>query len=170
MRNGGKKEKMKGTEKNNEGGSTMTLVKFNPNTDLFRLQRSMNRAFDKFFGDSEWENGSTQCDWMPAVDISETENEIVIKADVPGMNKEDIKVVVHDNTLTLKGERKYETKEEKTNYYRMERTCGSFYRSFSLPSMVDAGKIKANYVNGVLEIALPKVEEAKPKEIAINVS
>ena len=147
----------------------MTLVRFNPNTDLFRLQRSMNRALDNFFGDRDYENNTTQCDWMPAVDISENANEIRIKADIPGMTKEDIKVVVHENTLTLKGERRSETKEEKTNYYRVERTCGSFYRSFSLPSMVDAGKIKANYVNGVLEIGLPKVEEAKPKEIAIDV-
>jgi len=148
----------------------MTLVKFNPNADLFRLQRSMNRVFDGFFGDRDYDDGGTQCDWMPAVDISESENEILIKADVPGMSKDDIKVIVHDNTLTLKGERRSETKEEKTNYYRVERTCGSFYRSFSLPSMVNSGKIKANYVNGVLEISLPKVEEAKPKEIAINVN
>jgi HSP20 family protein len=148
----------------------MTLVKFNPNTDLFRLQRSMNRVFDGFFGDRDYDNRATQCDWMPAVDITETENEITIKADVPGMTREDVKVIVHENVLTLKGERKSETKEEKTNYYRVERTCGSFYRSFSLPSMVNSGKIKANYVNGVLEISLPKVEEAKPKEIAINVN
>lgn len=147
----------------------MTLVKFNPNTDLYRWQRSMNRMLDGFFGDREYDNGCTQCDWMPAVDISETENEISIKADIPGMTRDDIKVVVHENTLTLKGERKSEKTEEKAKHYRAERIYGSFYRSFSLPSMVDAGKIKANYVNGVLEIALPKVEEAKPKEIAINV-
>ena len=147
----------------------MTLVKFNPNTDMFRLQRSLDRVFNGFFKDREYDHDCTECDWMPAVDISETENEILIKADIPGMTKEDIKVVVHENTLTLKGERRSEKTEEKTDYYRTERVYGSFYRSFSLPSMVDAGKIKANYVNGVLEIALPKVEEAKPKEIAIDV-
>ncbi len=147
----------------------MTLIKFNPNTDMFRLQRSMGRLFDGFSGDREFDNCGTQCDWMPAVDISETENEISIRADIPGMSKDDIKVIVHENVLTLKGERRSEKTEKKTNFYRSERVYGSFYRSFSLPSMVDAGKIKANYVNGVLEVSLPKVEEAKPKEIAIDV-
>ena len=147
----------------------MTLVKFNPNTDMCRLQRSMGRLFDGFLGDRDFDNGGTQCDWMPAVDISETENDISIRADIPGMSKDDIKVIVHENVLTLKGERRSEKTEEKTNYYRSERVYGSFYRSFSLPSMVNAGKIKANYVNGVLEVSLPKVEEAKPKEIAIDV-
>ena len=147
----------------------MTLVKFNPTTDMFRLQRSMDRVLNGFYKNREYDHDCTECDWMPAVDISETENEISIKADIPGMTRDDIKVVVHENTLTLKGERRFAKTEEKTNYYRNERVSGSFYRSFSLPSMVDAAQIKANYVNGVLEIALPKVEEAKPKEIAIDV-
>jgi len=146
----------------------MTLVRFQPDTDLFRLQRSMNRMFDSCFAPRQQAEDSS-CEWMPAVDIHETSDSIVLRADLPGMNKDDVKVVVHDSTLTLKGERKSEKKEEKANYYRMERTCGSFYRSFSLPSMVDAGKIKAGYTNGVLEVVLPKVEEAKPKEIAIDV-
>jgi len=146
----------------------MTLVRFQPDTDLFRLQRSMNHMFDSFFAPRAQEEDS-YCDWMPAVDIHETADSIVLRADVPGMSKDDIKVVVHENTLTLKGERKSEKKEEKASYYRMERACGSFYRSFSLPSMVDAAKIKAAYTNGVLEIVLPKMEEAKPKEIAIDV-
>ena len=146
----------------------MTLVKFRPNTDAYRLQRSMNRLMDSMFGNTYCDEDA-QCEWAPAVDISETQDNISIKADIPGMKKDDIRVVVHENTLTLKGERQSEKKEEKTNYYRTERTYGSFYRSFTLPSMVDAAKIKANYTNGVLEIVLPKVEEAKPKEIAIDV-
>jgi len=147
----------------------MTLVRFQPDTDLFRLQRSMNQMFDGRFAPHAQEEDSC-CDWMPAVDIHETTDNIVLRADLPGMNKDDVKVVVHDNMLTLKGERKSEKKEERASYYRMERVCGSFYRSFSLPSMVDASKIKAGYTNGVLEIVLPKVEEAKPKEIAIDVN
>lgn len=147
----------------------MTLVRFQPSTDYFRLQHSMNRLFNSVLGDRSYEEDSP-CDWAPAVDISETNDQISIKADIPGMNKDEIKIVVHENTLTLKGERHSEKKEEKTNYYRMERTCGSFYRSFTLPSMVNSSKIKANYVNGVLEVSLPKVEEAKPKEIEIGVN
>ncbi len=147
----------------------MTLVRFKPDNDLWRMQRSMNRMFDQFVRGRDEENGDDYCDWLPAVDISETEDNILIKADLPGMTKEDIKVVVHDNTLTLKGERKSTQTEDKVNYYRTERISGSFYRSFKLPSMVEASKIKANYTNGVLEIALPKVEEAKPKEISIDV-
>jgi HSP20 family protein len=147
----------------------MTLVRFKPNTDVYRLQHSMNRLFDSFFGDHAY-NDDEQCEWAPAVDVAENKDQITIKADIPGMDKKDIKVVVHENTLTLKGERKSEKTEEGTNYYRVERTNGSFYRSFSLPSKVDAGKIKANYQNGVLEIVLPKVEEAKPKEIDVSVN
>jgi len=146
----------------------MTLVRFQPNTDFLRLQHSMNRLFNSVLGDRSYEE-DPHCDWAPAVDISETDDQILIKADLPGMNKDEIKVVVHENALILKGERHSEKKEEKTNYYRMERTCGSFYRSFTLPSMVNSTKIKANYVNGVLEVSLPKVEEAKPKEIEIGV-
>ncbi len=146
----------------------MTLVKFNPNTDLFRLEKSMNHLFDNVFGGYHTCDDEN-CNWMPAVDINETENEIAITADIPGMDKEDIKVVVHENTLTLKGERTSEKKEYNTKYYRLERLTGAFYRSFKLPAVVDADKIKANYVNGVLKIVLPKVEAAKPKEIAIGV-
>jgi len=146
----------------------MTLVKFQPASDLFRMPRSMNRLFDTFFGSEGW-NEVPCCEWAPAVDISETSDEITIKADIPGMAKDDISVVVQDNTLTLKGERRSEKKEEKADHYRVERTGGSFYRSFSLPAMVNASKIKANYTNGVLEIVLPKIEEAKPKEIEIDV-
>ena len=147
----------------------MTLVKFNPCRDSFRMQRSMNHLFDSMFSQHE-ETHTKSWDWMPAVDISETQDSISIMADLPGMKKEDIKVVVHDNTLTLKGERAAEKRDEKENCYRMERTFGSFYRSFSLPAMVDSSKIKANYTSGVLEIALPKVEDAKPKEIDIDIN
>ena len=147
----------------------MTLVKFKPNTDLHRLENSMNHLFSNVFGGYHACDGE-DCNWTPAVDINETESEIAITADIPGMKKEDIKVVVHENTLTLKGERTSEKKDENTKYYRFERQTGSFYRSFKLPAVVNSEKIKANYVNGVLEIVLPKVEEAKPKEIAIGVN
>jgi len=136
---------------------------------MYRMQHSMNRLLDGFFANRSYDCDG-QCEWTPAVDISENKDQITIKADVPGMDKNDIKVVVHEDTLTLKGERKSEKTEEGANYYRMERTNGSFYRSFSLPSKVDAGKIKANYQSGVLEIVLPKVEEAKPKEIDVSVN
>ncbi len=146
----------------------MAMVKWTPSTDLSRLQRSMNRLFDSFFGE-EGSGETSSLTWAPTVDVAETDGEIKLVADIPGMEQKDINVSVKDNTLILKGERKEEKKDEKANYYRNERTYGSFSRSFSLPSMVDVDKVKADYENGVLTITMPKVEEAKPKEIAIEV-
>jgi HSP20 family protein len=147
----------------------MALVKWTPNADLSRLQHSMNRLFDSFFG-GEGQDGSALLSWAPTVDIAETDDEIRLVADIPGMEQKDINLAVKDNTLILKGERQEENKDEKTNYYRNERIFGSFYRSFSLPSMVDVDKVKAKYKDGVLTITMPKVEEARPKEISIDVT
>ena len=108
--------------------------------------------------------------WAPAVDIHETEDSYVVKADLPGMNKDDIKVDLRDNTLTISGEKKFEEKASKDNYIRMERAYGTFVRSFTLPPNVDAQKIQAKFKDGVLELTLPKKEDAKPKQISINVS
>ncbi|HEX3037252.1 MAG TPA: Hsp20/alpha crystallin family protein, partial [Thermodesulfobacteriota bacterium] len=106
--------------------------------------------------------------WVPAADIYETESGYVVKADFPGVKKENIQIDVHDGTLTLKAEKKFEEKESKDNYLRVERAYGSFVRSFRLPKNVDAEKIEAEYKDGVLEVTLPKKEEAKPKKIQVN--
>jgi HSP20 family protein len=127
------------------------------------------RFFEPFFGrfnflDDAIQGGS----WAPAVDVAEEQDKIVVKVEVPGMNENDLKVHFEDGLLTVSGERQFERKDDR-NYHRIERTYGSFVRSFSLPRSVDANKIAASYVNGVLEIEIPKLEEAKPKQIQINV-
>jgi len=113
--------------------------------------------------------GREECRWVPAVDISEDEDNLYVEVEVPGMKKEDIKVSLEHNVLSLKGEKKQDKEIKEENYHRWERCYGSFSRAFELPIPVEAGKIKANYRNGVLHVQLPKAEEVKPKEIPIEV-
>lgn len=134
--------------------------------DLTRMQEEMNRFFDDFFG--EQRRGLAEGAWLPAVDVSETDSELMVRAELPGMSHEDIEINVQDNILTLKGEKKQEKKEEKENFHRLERSYGSFSRSFSLPAGVKPDDIKATFKDGVLQVTLPKAEEAKPKKIAIT--
>ncbi len=108
-------------------------------------------------------------EWIPSVDIAETKDEVIVKAEVPGMTREDISISLSDNVLTLRGEKKKEKEEKGKTFYRMERSCGSFVRSFTLPTAVLANKVKAVYKDGVLEITLPKSEQVKSKEIPILV-
>jgi HSP20 family protein len=108
--------------------------------------------------------------WAPPVDIYETEDAIVLKAELPGIDAKDVEVRVEDNTLYLKGERKYEKEVKEQNYHRVERSYGSFARSFSLPNSIDAEKVKAEYKDGLLTLTMPKREEAKPKTIKIDVA
>jgi HSP20 family protein len=108
--------------------------------------------------------------WHPSVDVYENEDGYVLKAELPGVNKEDIKLDINNKTLTLKGEKKLEEKREKENYVRIERSYGSFTRTFTLPDKVDTENIKANYKDGVLQINLSKKEETKPKEIKVEVN
>ncbi len=108
--------------------------------------------------------------WAPAVDIYDNKNNLVIKADLPGMTQKDIDVSVEDDVLRIKGEKKKEHEEKKDNFYRLERSYGYFERSFALPTNVDTSKINAVYKNGVLELSLPKKEEAKPKQIKVDIN
>jgi HSP20 family protein len=147
----------------------MTLIRWKPVRSLDNIQDEVNRVFDSFFDMRPYARRSEDSGWYPEVDIVEDKDKVVVNVDLPGIEKEDIKVSVHDNTLTIKGERKAEKEEKDKNYHRVERVYGTFCRSFSLPSMVDGQKIKAAYKNGVLSIDLPKAEEVKPKEIPINV-
>ena len=134
------------------------------------------RSFKPFYGDfGSWfdeaaENTAGDGHWHPSVDVYETDDSYVLKADLPGVTKEDIKIDINKNTLTIKGEKKSEEKVEKENYVRVERSYGSFSRSFSLSDKVNTENIKANYKDGVLEITLPKKEEVKPKEIKVEVN
>ncbi len=108
--------------------------------------------------------------WAPSVDIYETEDSYKLSADLPGINRDDIQIDIKDNTLTIKGEKKFEDKVSKDNYVRVEREYGTFTRSFALSENVDPENIKANYKDGVLEVTLPKKEEAKPKQIKVTVN
>jgi len=118
-----------------------------------------------FFG--ERRNEMASGNWIPVVDVSETETELKIRAELPGMGHEDIELNLQDNVLTLKGEKKQEVKEEKESFQRIERSYGAFSRSFTLPANVKNEGVQATFKNGVLVITLPKVEEAKPKKIEI---
>ena len=132
------------------------------------MQEQVNRLFDTSFpGRSD---NSALTTWAPAVDIYETENELVVKADLPDINEKDLDVRIENNTLTIRGERKFEKKVNEDNYLRVERTYGSFSRSFSLPNTVNSEAIKADYKNGVLTVELPKRAESKPKQVKVNVT
>ena len=147
----------------------MAIVRWRPMRDLYHIQGEMDRFVNDFFQtDSRLDlpNGGT---WSPAVDISETENALMVSAEIPGMKKEEIKISIHNNILVLKGEKKKEKEEKEEKYHRIERTYGSFTRSFSLPTSVDPNKVKASYKDGILYVELLKKEEAKPKEISVNV-
>jgi HSP20 family protein len=128
------------------------------------------RLFEPFFGRFEFVDDAMKSGtWAPPVDVAEEGDKILVKVEVPGVNEKDLKVNFEDGLLTVSGERQFERKDER-NYHRIERTYGTFVRSFNLPRSVDASAIKASYLNGVLEIEIPKREEAKPRQIQINVS
>jgi HSP20 family protein len=130
------------------------------------LDRLLRGAFSPSFGEGEV---STRT-WAPPVDIYENGDNLVLKAELPGLSPEDVEIRVQDNTLYLKGERKFEKEVEEQSYHRVERSYGTFTRTFSLPNSIDADKVAANYKDGVLTLTMPKKEEAKPKTIKINVS
>ena len=131
------------------------------------LQEQINRIFGDVMGRTGEESNLTP--WAPAVDIYETEHELVVKADLPDVNPQDLDIRVENNILTIRGERKFENKVKEENYLRVERAYGSFSRSFSLANSVKLDAIKADYQNGVLTLSIPKREEAKPKQIKVNV-
>jgi HSP20 family protein len=131
------------------------------------LQEQVNRLFGNVLERSAEESNLTS--WAPAVDIYETEHELVVKADLPEVDAKELDIRVENNLLTIRGERKFEKKVNEENYLRVERAYGSFSRSFSLANTVNAEAIKADYQNGVLTLTIPKREEAKPKQIKVNV-
>ena len=132
------------------------------------LQEQLNRLFNKAFDRSSHESSITT--WAPAIDIFETEHELVVKADLPDIKPEELDIRVENNILTIRGERKFEKQVNENNYLRVERAYGSFSRSFSLANTVNSDAIKAEYKDGVLTLTIPKREEAKPKQIKVNVN
>jgi len=148
----------------------MALVRWEPFRELMTLQDRMNRLFGDFFPRQAGleEESIAGGVWSPAVDIYETDNDIVLKAELPGMKQEDIQLDIRDNVLTLKGERRQESDVKEGSYHRVERSYGAFQRMFTLPNVIQQDKVKAKYKDGVLEVTMPKAEVAKPKHIAIE--
>jgi HSP20 family protein len=144
-----------------------TLSRFEPFRGASTLQDQINRVFNDVFERAGDESNLTS--WAPAADIFETEHELVVKADLPDVDPKDLDICVENNILTIRGERKFEKKVSEDKYLRVERAYGSFSRSFSLANTVNAEAIKADYQNGVLTLTIPKREEAKPKQIKVNV-
>jgi HSP20 family protein len=145
----------------------MAVVRWDPFRDLNLLQDRMNRLFDDAGRGWRADEPAATTTWSPAVDIFETEGEIVVKAELPGMERKDITLHLENNVLSLRGERKFEKETKDENYHRIERSYGAFSRSFAIPATVDEEKIRAEYKDGVLNIVLPKKEQARPKQIKI---
>ncbi len=145
----------------------MPLIRWEPARELNTLQNEMNRLFNTFF---DTPNGGTAGRrWLPAMDLVETNEDFVLRADLPGLSEEDVNIELEDNVLTVSGERKAQRQEENEGYYRVERSSGVFSRSLTLPEGVDPEAIKASFDKGVLEVRIPKPEERKPRKVAISV-
>ena len=149
----------------------MALVRWDPFRELEEMSDRLNRMFAR--PETRTSNGKETmiiADWTPPVDISETEEEYQIKAEIPDVRKDDVKVTVEDGVLTIQGRRNQEKEEKGTKYHRIERSYGSFARTFSLPDVIEADKVNAEFKDGVLNLRLPKSEKAKPKAIEVKVA
>jgi HSP20 family protein len=147
----------------------MAITKWNPFKELVDLQSRMSKLFENTISRQTREENIAHTTWTPAVDVYETNKEIVLKAELPDMNQKDINLSVESNMLILEGERKLEEETKKENYYLLERSYGKFKRSFSLPISIDTDRIIAEYNRGVLKVILPKKEATKAKEISIDI-
>jgi len=143
----------------------MAIVRWEPSRELASMEIDrLNRMFASLYGDDMQRSG-----WMPAVDIYETpEHEVVLKAELPEVKREDINITFENNVLTIRGERKFENEVSRDNYQRIERHYGTFSRSFTVPAAIDGAKISASHKDGVLTIRLPQREDAKPKQITVG--
>jgi HSP20 family protein len=149
----------------------MALVRWDPSREINSIQHEMNRLFNTFFDAPE---RSGQGDgparrWLPAMDLVETEDHFVLRADLPGLAEGDVSIELENDVLTLSGERRFEHEDHKEGWYRLERATGAFSRSLTLPEGVDAEAITANFERGVLEVRIPKPEQRKPRRVAISV-
>jgi len=147
----------------------MTIVRWEPLRELGTLQTEMNRLFNTVFDTpAPGGNGGSLRRWMPAMDLVESGDHFVLRADLPGMGEEDIKIELEDGTLTVSGERKAEHETNEEGYYRVERAFGSFSRSLTLPKGVNPDEVSASFDRGVLEVRIPKPQERKPRRIEIG--
>lgn len=149
----------------------MALIRWEPNRELASIQTEMNRLFTNFFEPTTGSNGGNGVfrRWTPAMDVVETDDHYVLRADLPGLSDGDVKIEVDDNVLTVSGERKSNRDETKQGYYRVERSYGHFSRTLTLPEGVDADSINATFDRGVLEVKVPKPEQRKPRKVEISV-
>jgi HSP20 family protein len=147
----------------------MDLVPWRPfSEEISSLRREMDNLWNRFFGETPLARRLTE-EWWPSADLSETKDSFIIKAELPGLDAKDVEVSISGNVLTLKGEKKKEEEEKDEHHYRAERYYGSFQRTFQLPANVKADKVEATFEKGVLKVTLPKVEEAKKKQIEVKV-
>jgi HSP20 family protein len=148
----------------------MALIRWEPVRELNTIQSEVNRLFNTYFDSPTASNGGTTLRrWIPAMDLVETETDFVLRADLPGVDENDVKIELEDRVLTISGERKAEHEEHNQGYYRVERSSGSFTRTLTLPEGVDPEAVKASFDNGVLEVRIPKPEEKKPHRVAISI-
>jgi HSP20 family protein len=145
----------------------MALVRWDPVRELDTLQTDMNRLFDRFFG-APAANGSAARRWIPAMDLTETDDSLLLRADLPGVSEDDVEIEVKDGVLTISGERKNEHEEKGEGFHRVERSFGRFSRALNLPDGIDAEQVEAKFDNGVLEVRIPKPEETQPTRVQIG--
>lgn len=154
----------------------MTLIRWNPGRDLMDVEREFSKLFNTFnnrFGFDDAKSNSDELEnavWSPLTDISENKDQYLLKMDLPGVTKNDLKLSYEDGQLKISGERKQEKEDKDSKYHRIERTYGKYFRSFTLPKQIQAENIKAEFKDGQLTITIPKSEEAKPKELEIKVN
>ncbi len=148
----------------------MALIRWEPVRELNTIQNEMNRLFNTFFETSGSQGGTPTASrrWLPAMDLVESGDHFVLRADLPGLSEEDVNIELEDNVLTISGERKAEHEERKEGYYRLERASGSFSRSLTLPEGVDPEAVQASFDRGVLEVRIPKPEQRKPRKVTIS--
>lgn len=146
----------------------MSMARWDPFRELETLRENVNRLFSESMGGQRREHPAARV-WAPPVDVIEDEGSIIVRVDLPGMKREDIDIELSDGTLTIRGERKFDTEENKENYARVERVYGQFQRAFTIGVPVDSTGVKAGYKDGVLEVTIPKAEEVKPKKVEVAV-
>jgi HSP20 family protein len=149
---------------------SMALIRWTPMRGVMSFRDEMDRLLEEFYGKMAPPQETFEGDWCPLLDVAETDNEVTASVELPGLDKDDIKVSIEDDVLTVTGEKKQETTEDGKNFKKVERSYGYFKRSVKLPSSVDPGKVRAGYKDGILKVTMPKLESKKPKEIAIQVS
>lgn len=143
----------------------MALVRWQPDREVDSIQSEVNRVFDSFFGNA---SGGRTRRWVPAMDVAETEDHLVLKADLPGLTRDQVEIEIKDGMLTVSGERSAEDDEKSEGFYRIERSFGRFSRSMTLPRGVDAESVDASFTDGVLEVRIPKPAERKPHRVTIG--